>query len=99
MSRWAALAEPTVTKIIVTPIETALDDAKVRIVGVVSYTRYDGARRYIVSCSVEWGGYRSGTFTLDVADGAELERKLKVEVARMKLAILSGQEHLFAKVG
>jgi len=86
-----------VTKVIVTPIEARLDDAKVTIVEVVGYTRFDGERRYIVSCFLEWEGWRSQTFHLDVRDGAELERRLKVELAKMKLAVAAGHTSPFSR--
>jgi len=88
-----------VTKVIITPVEARVDDGKVTIVEVVGYTRVDGERRYIVSCLLEWGGYRSQPFHLDVGDGAELERKLRVELAKMKLAVMAGHTFPFTKVG
>jgi len=85
-------------EVIVPPISFNLDGAKVTIVGVVPYTNIEGEKRYIVSCQVEWRGWRSGTFQLDVADNRELERKLKVEIARMKICILSGYPLPFRKL-
>jgi len=82
-------ADATVT-VHVPPVEAQVLDAKVTIVEVRGYTSFTGERRYIVSCFVEWGGYRSPVFQLDVKSNEELERKLRVEVAKMKLAIASG---------
>jgi len=82
-------ADATVT-VQVPPVEAQVLDAKVTIVEVRGYTSFTGERRYIVSCFVEWGGYRSPVFQLDVKSNEELERKLRVEVAKMKLAIASG---------
>jgi len=88
-----------VTKIIVAPVEARLDDAKVTVVEVLGYTRLDGVKRYIVSCFIEWGGYRSQVFQLDVKDGADLERKLRVELAKMKVAVMTGYTSFFTKTG
>jgi len=82
-------ADATVT-VHVPPVEIQVLDAKVTIVEVRGYTSFAGERRYIVSCFIEWSGYRSPVFQLDVKSNEELERKLKVEIAKMKLAIASG---------
>jgi hypothetical protein len=86
-------------KVILTPIEARLEDARVAILEVVGSEWLGGERRYIVSCYVEWNGYRSQTFRLDVRDGRELDRKLRTELAKMKLALMTGYEHIFAKTG
>jgi len=88
-----------VTKVIVTPIEARVDDGKVTIVEVTGYTRFDGEKRFIVSCFLEWEGYKSQLFHLDVKDGVELERKLKLELAKMKLAVMAGYAFPFTRVG
>ena len=72
------------------PVEVEVLGARVTVVEVTRYTRFDGERRYIVSCFAEWSGYRSPVFQLDVKDNEELYRKLSVEVAKMKLAVASG---------
>jgi len=82
----------------ITPLQSEVDGAKVMIVGIVPYNTLKGDRRYIVSCQAEWRGYRSQVFTLDVADNAELRSKLRVEIARMKTFILSGNTQLFTRV-
>jgi len=79
-----------VVKAQIPPIELELLQAKVTIVEVHKYeTPWSGAR-YIVSCQVEYGGYRSQLFQLDVKDNEELERKLMVEIAKMKLHVATG---------
>ena len=88
---------PTVT-VQIPPVEVQVLDAKVTIAEVRGYTSFAGERRYIVSCFVEWGGYRSPLFQLDVKDNDELEQKLKVEIAKMKLAIHSGFTLPFQRV-
>jgi len=85
-------------EVIVPPISFKLDGADVTIIGVVSRDALDGGRRYIVSCQVEWRGWRSPVFRLDVADNRELRNKLRVEIARMKICILSGFTRPFQKV-
>jgi hypothetical protein len=47
---------------------------------------------------VEWGGYRSQVFFVDARDNDELERKLKVEISKMKLMIASGFTAPFQRV-
>jgi len=83
----------------VTPVFLELDGAKVTIVGIVPYETLSGDKRYLVSCYVEWRGWRSQTFQLDVATNEELTRKLRVEIARMKVFVLSGNTQLFQRVG
>jgi len=83
----------------VTPVFTEVAGATVVIVGVVPYTTLTGEKRYLVSCVVEYGGWRSQPFVLDVASNEELERKLRVEVARMKVFIASGYTVPFQRVG
>jgi hypothetical protein len=85
----SARARQSIT-IQVPPVELQVLDAKVAIVEVARSVRFDGEVHYHVSCTVEWGGYRSPIFHLDVKDNDELERKLKVEIAKMKLMIASG---------
>lgn len=83
----------------ITPLEMEMDGAKVTLVGVVPYESVTGKRRYIVSCVVEWRGWRSRQFTLDVESNRELEQKLRVEIARMKVFIASGYTAPFMRVG
>ncbi|RLE86017.1 MAG: hypothetical protein DRJ67_08145 [Thermoprotei archaeon] len=85
-------------EVIVPPISFKLDGVDVTIIGVVPYDTIDGIRRYIVSCQVEWRGWRSQVFQLDVGDNRELRNKLRVEIARMKICILSGFTRPFQKV-
>ncbi|RLE84494.1 MAG: hypothetical protein DRJ67_10465 [Thermoprotei archaeon] len=84
--------------VIIPPVAVNVEGARVIILEVIRYTRFDGAKRYIVSCQVEWGGYRSPRFQLDVADNAELERKLRVEVSKMQLMVVSGYTTPFQRV-
>jgi len=85
-------------RVIVGPVTIELDDAKVNIIEVVPHSWVDGKKHYVVSCTVEWGGYRSQIFTLDVTSNKELEAKLRTEIAKMKLMILSGRTDLFVKI-
>lgn len=81
----------------VTPLTLKVDGTDVTIIGVVSKDTPDGERRYIVSCQVEWRGWRSPVFRLYVADNRELLTKLRAEIARMKIFVLSGYTHPFAR--
>ena len=85
----SARARQSVT-VQVPPVELQVLDAKVTIVEVHKYETPWTGSMYRVSCFIEWGGYRSQVFHLDVKDNDELERKLKIEVAKMKVAITSG---------
>jgi hypothetical protein len=79
-----------VVTIHVPPVELQLLDAKVTIVEVRKYELPWTGPMYHVACVVEWGGYRSNVFFVDAKDNEELERKLKVEIAKMKLMVASG---------
>jgi len=86
------------SRIIVPPVAIRIDDAWVYIIEVVPHDWIDGKKHYLVSCYVEWGGYRSQVFTLDVTSNKELEYKLRTEIAKMKLMIMSGKTELFKKI-
>ena len=47
------------SRIIVPPVAIRIDDAWVYIIEVVPHDWIDGKKHYLVSCYVEWGGYRS----------------------------------------
>ncbi len=81
------------------PVVVELDGALVYLPETKKYKRFDGATRYRVTCIVEYGGYRSRPFSLDVANKEELRQKLRVEIAKMQLAIISGYTLPFEKVG
>jgi len=82
----------------VPPVELQLLDAKVTIVEVHRYETPWTGPMYHVACVVEWGGYRSQVFFVDAKDNDELERKLKVEISKMKLMIASGFTAPFQRV-
>ncbi|MCD6487805.1 MAG: hypothetical protein J7K21_01085 [Desulfurococcales archaeon] len=86
------------SKVIVPPVVVEIDGAKVYILEVTPHNWVDKKKHYIVSCYVEWNGWRSQVFQLDVTSNKELKAKLKTEIAKMKLAILSGNTHFFTKV-
>ena len=83
---------------IIGPITFDLDDAKVTIIEVSKYTTLDNKTRYIVSMQVEYGGYLSPIFQLDVANNDELISKLRTEIAKMKIAIHVGFTRPFTKL-
>jgi hypothetical protein len=93
-----APARREVVTVHVPPVELQLLDAKVTIVEVHRYETPWSGPRYLVACHVEWGGYRSQLFNLDVKDNDELERKLKVEISKMKLMIASGFTAPFQRI-
>jgi hypothetical protein len=83
----------------VPPVEVQVLDAKVTIVEVLRYETPWTGSMYHVACVVEWNGYRSQVFHVDAKDNDDLERKLKVEIAKMKLMITSGYTVPFQRVG
>jgi hypothetical protein len=83
----------------VPPVEVQVLDAKVTIVEVRKYETPWTGPVYHVACVVEWNGYRSQVFHVDARDNEELEQKLKVEIAKMKLMIISGYTAPFQRVG
>jgi hypothetical protein len=93
-----APARREIVTVHVPPVELQLLDAKVTIVEVHKYEAPWTGPMYHVACVVEWGGYRSQVFFVDAKDNDELERKLKVEISKMKLMIASGFTAPFQRV-
>jgi hypothetical protein len=90
MSAPAAPRQRPVIRVQVPPVEIELLDAKVTIIEVHRYETPWTGPMYHVACTVEWGGYRSQVFFVDAKDNEELEQKLKVEIAKMKLMVMTG---------
>jgi len=86
------------SKVIVPPVVMELDGAKVTILELVPHEWVDKKVHYVVTCYIEWNGYRSNPLTLDVTSNKELIAQLKTEIAKMKLMIITGQTHFFHKV-
>jgi len=76
------------SKVIIPPIVTKIDDCDVYILELSKYNWIDGKTHYIVSCKIRCGKRESQVFPLDVTSNEELEAKLKTEVAKMKLISL-----------
>jgi len=85
------------SRVVVGPVVLELDGAKVHVLEVTPHPWLDGRVHYLVSCYVEYGGYRSAVFTLDVTSNAELEVKLRSEVAKMKIMLMVGRTEPFTK--
>lgn len=98
MSAPRAPARREVVTVHVPPVEVQLLDAKVTIVEVHRYETPWTGPMYHVACVVEWGGYRSQVFFVDAKDNEELERKLKVEISKMKLMVASGFTAPFQRI-
>ena len=86
------------SRVIVPPLVVEIDGAKVYILEITEHEWVDNKKHYLVSCFVEWNGYRSQTFVLDVTSNRELVAKLKSEIAKMKAMILSGNTQVFRKI-
>jgi len=84
-------------RVIVAPVTIDFENCKVHIIEVRPYTTVRNRKRYIVSLQLECMGYRSDRFTLDVENNEELKEQLKVEIAKMKIFILSGKTDFFWK--
>jgi len=84
--------------IYITPYSFYYKGCKVTIWGAKRFDLPTGERRYLLSLEVEWRGYRSRQFTLEVKDSYDFKNKLDLEIARMKLAILTGNLSPFVKV-
>jgi len=87
-----------VIRVQVPPVELELLDAKVTIIEVHKYETPWTGPVYHVACVVEWGGYRSQVFFVDAKDNVELEQKLKVEIAKMKLMVMTGYTALLQRI-
>lgn len=85
------------SRVIIPPMAVDIDGARVYILEVTENDWIDEEKHYLVTCFVEYKGYRSRVFTIDAKTNAELLAKLRTEVAKMKLLIMTGQTHLFTK--
>jgi hypothetical protein len=86
------------SRVIVTPVDIEVDGARCTIVEITSREWIDKRIIYTVSVYCEYAGRRSQIFHLDVTSNEELINKLRVEVAKMKIAIASGYDHLFRQM-
>lgn len=84
-------------RIIIPPVIAEVDGARVHILEITENEWVDGKKHFIVTVFVEWNGYRSGVFDLDVTSNAELLAKLRVEIAKMKLQVMMGYDKLYSK--
>ncbi|MEM0459913.1 MAG: hypothetical protein QW407_03330 [Thermofilaceae archaeon] len=95
----AARGPVETVRVTIPPVYTEVDGARVQILEVAPYTALSGEKRFMVVCRIEMGGYRTKAFTVDVRSNAELEQKLRREVALMRVYLLSGETSLFERVG
>lgn len=82
-------------RVIIPPLEVDVEGVKCTILEVTEHEWLDNKKHYIVSVFCRYKGYRSHVFQLDVTSNKELVQKLKVEAAKMRLLILTGQTHVF----
>ena len=87
------------TRVIIPPVLVELDGAKVYILEVTEHTWLNGRKRFLVTLFVEYNGFRSPIFTLDVEDNQELKSKLRAEIAKMKFIIMSGKHDIYKRIG
>ena len=85
------------TRIVVPPVVTELDGAKVYILEITEHEWLNRQKRFLVTVFVEWNGFRSPIFTLDVEDNRELKNKLRAEIAKMKFIIMSGKHDIYKR--
>jgi len=85
-------------KTIIPPYIVPIEGAEVNILEVSKNTLHNGKTFFIVTCYVEYKGFRSKTFSLTIKDNKELLSKLKVEIAKMKLMIYLGKTQFFEKI-
>jgi len=83
--------------VVIPPVAIDVEGAKVIILEVIRYTRFDGATRFLVSCQVECQGWLSPQFRLDVKDERDLINQLRVEVSKMQLLLMSGFTRIFQR--
>ena len=84
--------------IYITPYTFSYKGCDVTIWGVKRFDLPTGERRYLVSLQLEWRNYRSKQFILEVSDSEELRYKLDLEIARMKISILTGRTAPFTRI-
>jgi len=82
-------------RFIIPPYTFELEKARVTILEVTKVGIDERNYKYLVTLYVEFGGYRSKVFNLLVSNNQELIEKLRAEIAKMRLFILTGQHHLF----
>ena len=84
-------------RVIVPPVLVELDGAKVYILEVTQYTTPLGRKCFFVSCFIEIGDYRTHVFPVPACSNDELKAKLKAEIAKIKLVLMSGRTDLLIK--
>lgn len=77
--------------VLVPPLSVEIDGARVFILEASSYNTLYGAKRHIVSCKIVLKNFATPVFPLDVANNDELLWKLKAEISKIKLLLLSGE--------
>jgi len=86
------------TRVVVPPVLVELDGAKVYILEITKHEWVNKQKRFLVTVFVEWNGFRSPIFTLDVESNAELKAKLRAEIAKMKFIIMSGKHDIYKRI-
>ena len=85
-------------EVLVAPVTLRVDDARVEIFEVLKFDFPDGKPRYHVTCRIRWRDVTSRVFFLDVTDMKDLERKLKIELSKLKMLYLVGGKRLVTEV-
>jgi hypothetical protein len=77
-------------RVVVPPLDVDVDGVTCTILEVSRHEWVDGREHYIVSVVCRYDGRRTNVFQLDVTSNDELLAKLRVEVAKLKIAGLLG---------
>ena len=86
--------------VLIAPLTLKVDDARVEVFEVLKFEFPDGKPRYHVTCRVKWRDITSRIFFLDVYDMKDLERKLKVEISKLKmLYLIGGKKYVLEVMG
>jgi len=79
----------------IAPITIKVDDAEATIWEAIKVPTPTERPQYLCTVSIRWRGFETRRFTLPVKDEKDLERKLKIELTKLKIAFYTyGGEQL-----
>ncbi len=81
-------------RVVVPPLDVDVDGVTCTILEASRHEWIDGSEHYMVSVVCMYDGKKSNVFQLDVRNNEELIAKLRLEVAKLKIASRLGYAHI-----